>query len=537
MHIDQLRRFTSLLADRKIVFLMIAIFAASLSVRLYQLDGQTLECDELYTIPAATGHQYVYLSNEVSSTTAFMPITTSEYRKLLKPEAGVGLSAVRGVIKRNVHLPLYFYLMHYWIEWFGTSEWVLRFPAAFLGALTAVFIFALGKELFSPFVGLVSSILLAFSPEQIYFSQQARMYPLLVFLVVASTYLIVLHAKRPNNKWLYFAYALVSVAGLYTHYEYFFCLAAQTAYIWILSSVGRERWSHWLLTQSAIAAAFLPWVLISLSQKKTSPEIIAWVNGSLSANLVLTEFVTKTARLISVPELPFGWVSVLLTFVLLIMGGISLAANRQKLFLLCSWIAFPILGVVLMDNLLGTRAISITRYWLVIAPALYLLISVGMERIKRRPVQIALVAVLGGFLLAAALLTAQGKLRAKPDRHRELAQFIDSQVSDSSNQILLTEGLNSLPLVLGYYAQHEMKILRHKWLLDQLKQRSFQELTGGAPEILLLVSGQTRAARLLEDNGFRLEGKPVQYGHVVTARYVLNGSLPAPRYTPTPKLP
>src|SRR4026208_2516817 len=101
--------------EKRILFLMLVIFATSLSIRLYRLDGQTLECDELYTIPAATGHQYVYLSSEANSTTARMPITTSEYRDLIKPEAGVGLSSVRGVLKRNVHLPLYFYVMHYWI--------------------------------------------------------------------------------------------------------------------------------------------------------------------------------------------------------------------------------------------------------------------------------------------------------------------------------------------------------------------------------------------------------------------------------------
>ncbi|MEP6637208.1 MAG: glycosyltransferase family 39 protein [Acidobacteriota bacterium] len=534
MPTHQLKKFPTLLFEKKIVLLMVAIFAVSLSVRLYKLGSQTLECDELYTIPAATGHQYVYLSSEAGSATAAMPITTSEYRSLLQPEPGLGLAAVRGVLKRNVHLPLYFYVLHYWIGLLGNSEWVLRFPSAFFGALAAVLVFTLGEELFGIFVGLVSSMLLAFSPDQIYFSQQARMYPLLVLLVVTSTYLIVLAAKHPARKWLYLAYALVSIGGLYTHYEYVFCLAAQTAFIWILSPEGRRHWSHWLSTQAAIAAAFLPWVLISVAQKKTSPEVIGWVHGTLPANLVLTEFLTKTARLISVPELPFGWVSFLLALVLLLIGGISLAVDRPKLFLLCSWIVTPILGIVLIDNWLGTRAISITRYWLVIAPALYLLISLGIERIRQRPVQIAVVAILGGFLVAAALLTAQGKLRAKPDRHQELAQYVESQVSDPHHTVVITEGLNSLPLALGYYAHREMNILRHKWVIDQLKQRGFKELIGGAPEILLLVSGQTRAAKLLEDNGYRLEGKPVQYGHVVTARYVLNGTISSPRPAPTP---
>jgi uncharacterized membrane protein len=510
------------LTKNKLTLLLIIIFAASLSVRLYKLDGQTLECDELYTIPAATGHQYVYLSSEAKTSPTTIPLTTSEYKTLLESEPALGLSAVRSVLKRNVHLPLYFYIIHYWVGWFGNSEWILRFPSAFFGALTAMMIFLLGKELFNSFIGLASSILLALSPEQVYFSQQARMYTLLAFLMVSSTYALILAARRSNSNWPYFFYALLSIAGLYTHYEYVFCLAAQTLYVWIGSRQGRQNKSRWIVTELFIIAAFLPWILISVAQKKTSPEIIAWVNGSLTANLVLTEIVTKTARLISVPELPFGWLSVIITFVLVILGGISLAADRAKLFLLSAWIACPILGVLLMDNLLGTRAITITRYWIVIAPALYLLMSLGLQGIKRKALQIALIAGLSGFLLAAAVLTAQGKLRGKPDRHKEMAQFVDNHISASNNQIVLTEGLNSLPLALGYYAQREMTILRHKWLVDQLRQRSFSDITIGAPEILLMVSGQTRAAKLLEDNGFRLEGKPVQYGHVVITKYLLS---------------
>jgi uncharacterized membrane protein len=514
-------RLAGFLTRNKVTLLLILIFTASLSVRLYKLDSQTLECDELYTIPAATGHQYVYLSSEAKISPSTIPVTTSEYRKLLEPEPGLGLSAVRSVLKRNVHLPLYFYIIHYWVGWFGNSEWILRFPSALFGALTAMMIFLLGKELFNSFIGLASSVLLALSPEQIYFSQQARMYTLLAFLMVSATYAIILAARRTSN-WPYVFFAVLSIAGLYTHYEYVFCLAAQTAYVWIGSRQGREDQKRWLITQLLIVAAFLPWILITVAQKKNSPEIIAWVNGSLTANLVLTEIVTKTARLISVPELPFGWLSVIITFVLVILGGISLAADRAKLFLVSAWIACPILGVLLMDNLLGTRAITITRYWLVIAPALYLLISLGLQRIKKRSVQIALIAGLSGFLFAAALLTAQGKLRGKPDRHQEMARFVDSQASQSGNQIVLTEGLNSLPLALGYYGQRDMNILRHKWLVDQLRQRSFSDITNRSSEILLMVSGQSRAVKLLEENGFRLEGQPVQYGHVVTARYVLN---------------
>ena len=520
---------TPFLINRNTLLLAALIFVTSLSVRLYKLDGQTLECDELYTIPAATGHQYVYLSHEANAAPTIIPATTHEYKNLLEPEAGFGLSAVTAVLKRNVHLPAYFYLMHYWMELFGNSEFALRLPAAIFGALAAFMLFFLGKELFGLLPGVVSALLMALSPEQIYFSQQARMYSLLALLAISSTYTLVLTGKRLESSWLYFWYALVSVAGLYTHYEYAFCFAAQIAYVWLGSPLGRQKRTRWLITHSSIAVAFLPWVFITLTQKANSPEIIAWVNGSLTSNLILTEVVTKIARLISVPELPLGWLSVIVASALLVYGAVSIRSDRAKLFLILSWIAFPIAGVVLMDKLLGTRGITITRYWLIVGAPLYLLISVGVQRIRKQPVKIALIAALVGFMFSAALLTARGELRGKPDRHKEMALYVDSLIARAPDQVVIAEGLNSIPLALAYYGERDMNVLRFKWITDQLKQRSFPDIIGHRNEVLLLVSGQSQAAKLLTENGFHLDTQPVLYGHVTIAKYVQQGKLPAGR--------
>jgi len=508
------------IASRKIVLLAICVALVSFSLRIYDLDAQGLECDEFYTIPAATGHQYVYLHDESLSARPVVPLTTAGYRPLLKPEAGVGLAAIPPVLRRNVHLPLYFFLMHYWIRAAGNSAWALRLPSALFGGLAAGAIFLLAEHLFGMFVGLAGAALMALAPDQIYFSQQARMYSLVVLLAVSSTYLIALSKKYPKKWWPYFSYAVLSIAGLYTHYEYFFLLAAQLAFIWIGSRLGRENKKPWAVTHALIFAAFAPWLLITVAQKKASPEIVAWVHGSLGGNLILTEVVTKVMRLISVPELPLGWISVVVAFVLLIAGSVSLRTDRARLFQLLTWILFPIAGILLMDQVLGTRAIGITRYWLIISPALYLLIGRGMEKIPNRPARVGLLAIFIGFLFAGTLLTARGQLRAKPDQHQELAQFVETRITDPQQQLVLTDGLNALPLVLAYYGTRDMPVLRYKWIADELATRTFVDITGGRREVWLLASGPTQAAKLLDDNGFRLQERPITFGHIAVARYV-----------------
>lgn len=509
--------------------LVALIFLASLSVRLYNLGGQSLECEELYTLPAATGHQYVYLKSEPNTDALSFPTTTADYKRLLTPESGQGLAEVTAVLRRNVHLPLYFYFMHYWLKLFGISEWALRFPSAVFGGLAVVLIFLLGKELFNPLVGLVSALLMGFMPEQIHYSQQARMYPLLALIAIASSYAITLARKHPSSRWPYVLFALMSVAGLYTHYEYVFLFAAQSFYIWVVSPLGRQKKFAWLVTECAAVAALFPWVLIGLAQSRTSPEIIAWVRGPLSPEMVLAEIFSKLTRLMAVPEAPFGWLSVIVAYGLLVLGVLSLRFQRATLGLLCAWIVFPIAGVVFLDRLLGTRAVGIMRYWLIIAPAIYLLLATGVQYINRKAAQVVLVAVLGGFLLATAMLTARGDLRAKPDRHEEMAHFIDTQVSNPSHDTILSEGINSIPLALAYYGQREMRILRYKWVADQLEQQTLPEIIGRDQNVWLLVSGPSKAARVLEANGFQLTGGPILYGHILVSHYAARAESAKPR--------
>jgi hypothetical protein len=503
----------------KTLVLIGLVCLGGLFVRLHNLNGQSLECEELYTIPAATGHQYVYVSSDAGAEQNTFPNTSADYRRLLVSDSDKGLMDVNGVLRKNVHMPFYFYLMHYWIRLFGTSEWVLRLPSAVFGTVAIALIFLLGSEMFNPLVGFVCALLIAFMPEQIHYSQQARMYPLLALIAISSTYAITLARRHSSSRLAYILFAVLSVAGLYTHYEYFFLLAAQTVYIWVASTLGRRNKFSWLLTEAAIAAAFLPWLLIGLAQRQTSNEIIAWARGSLSAGMILAEILSKMTRLISVPEAPLGWLSVVVAYGLLISGLISLRSRRPTLLLLTLWIVLPLTGIVLMDYLLGTRAISIMRYWIIVAPAVYLLIAAGVDNLNHRGAQILLIAVLGGFLFSTALLTARAELRPKPDRHKEMAQFIDSQVANSNRETILSEGVNSIPLALAYYGNSDAHILRYKWVADQLGKQSVGELIGQDQNVWLLSSQPGRAAKLLEDNGYRLTGRQILYGHILLSHY------------------
>jgi hypothetical protein len=515
-----LRALAALNCPAGIRLLLCLILAASLFVRCYGLTKQGLECEELYTIPAATGHQYVYLHAEPGGAAPPVPLTLAEYRRSLTPEAGHGLKEVTGVLARNVHLPFYFFFMHYWMAAFGTAEGTLRLPSVLWSVLAVFGLFLLGQALFTPWVGLVAALIMGLMPEQIYYAQQARMYALLILLAVASTYILALAHKHEATPKLYLLlYALLSIAGLYTHYEYVFFLAAQTLFIWYAAPLGRAHKRAWLLTQLAIALAFGPWLVVGLSQRQASAEVIAWVHGELTGAALGAMVADKLTKVIAVPELSFGWVSVGLAYGLLALGAWSVRARRPLLLLLCSWLILPLAGMLLLDKMLAAHAISITRYWMLITPALYLLMAAGVMQLRRPAWQFAASLALIVCLAPAAYWTGRGELRPKPDRHKEMARFIEQQTTGPVQPTLLVEGVNSIPLALAYYGQRDAKVLRYKWLADQLAERSLDEALGGASDVWVLISGENQVIHLLEADGFRRRSVQVLFGHILVSRY------------------
>ena len=518
--------FVSSSADAKTYMLLAVLLLAGLLIRLHGLDSQSLDCEELFTVPAAIGHHYVYLKSQTALRFDSFPLTRQSYTELLTPDPHKGLAAVTEVLSRNVHVPFYFYLMHFWLERAGTSEWALRFPSLLFGTLAVLMIFLLGRELANSSVGLISATLVAFLPEQVYYAQDARMYTLLLLLVISSTYALVLAEKRPSAIWLHTLYALLSIIGLYTHYIYLFCFAFQTLYIWIESISGRRGGLplRWLIVQGCVVAAFTPWLFVALLQKQSAPKNIFWARATPGFESILRTILAKITRWIAVPEVRFGWLNVAVAYLLLALGMVSARENRKLSILLGLWICLPIAAIGMVDLFLATRAIGVPRYWITITPALYILMALGLERLWRFPefqqrnLRLAIKCALAIFLCCSAVWTAQGMIRRKPDEYKKLAQVIDHQTITNDNELVFAEGTNAIPLAIGYYSRRDIRVLSAEWMEDKLREQSLDEVLGGA-EIWLLVSGESGAKPLLEDHGYQLIDPPISYGHITLYRF------------------
>ncbi len=171
------------------IVLIVGIMLLALGLRLYHLNAQSLWYDEGFS---------VYLSHK-------------------SPGEIVSQTAA------DIQPPLYYLMLHGWMKLFGDDEPAVRGLSVLFGVLTVPLIYGVARHLFRRHLaGLLAALLLAVSPLHIWYGQETRMYTLLVFLCLLSSYFLLLLASRSRQErnpgvWgdllLWLAYTLTSVAA------------------------------------------------------------------------------------------------------------------------------------------------------------------------------------------------------------------------------------------------------------------------------------------------------------------------------------
>ena len=160
----------------------------------------------------------------------------------------------------GVHPPLYHLIMHFWISQFGRGEIAIRSFALLVGVVAIPAAFWAGARIYDRRTGIIAAGLVAWSPFQIWYSQEARMYELLFLTGLLSIAFLVL-AIRENRVHLWVGYFLWTLMGLFTHYFFLFLMVGEVGYYLLGELVPQERQLKAMGT--AKAALRRPWSLFS----------------------------------------------------------------------------------------------------------------------------------------------------------------------------------------------------------------------------------------------------------------------------------
>ncbi|MBX3082925.1 MAG: glycosyltransferase family 39 protein [Anaerolineae bacterium] len=165
-------------------------------------------------------------------------------------------------IRGDVHPPLFYLIEALNVRLLGSSEWALRAPSAILGVVGVLLIYRLALDLkLERSTAFLAGLMTAIMPAALYYSQDARMYPLLAVFVLTATIAAI------REWWLLMAVA--SVGAVYTQNLALFYVASLG--LGLLLTRGRV-WRQMVkpvLALASVGAAWLPWGAVILGQAKT----------------------------------------------------------------------------------------------------------------------------------------------------------------------------------------------------------------------------------------------------------------------------
>src|SRR3954466_13725548 len=179
--------------------------------------------------------------------------------------ASHGAAQIPGVLGQDGSPPLYYLLLHEWMQLAGTGEAATR-SLSLLFALAAVPVaWWAGAAVFDRRAGVLAAAGAAGCPFLTYYAQETRMYSLVAVLSLLASAAFVLAFVRGRRSQLVPLAAYVTLL-LYTHNWGLF-LAAGMAIAWLpLWRAGRVSGRDGALVAGAVALAYAPWLPMLLSQ-------------------------------------------------------------------------------------------------------------------------------------------------------------------------------------------------------------------------------------------------------------------------------
>ncbi len=234
------------------------ILLLGFALRLYRLGADSLWYDE----------------------TVSMLLARAEIPELLRHTAG------------DIHPPLYYLLLHFWIRLAGWSEFSAAFFSLWFGVLLIALVYRVAREWIphKP-VAILAAFFVAISPYNIWYSQEVRMYTVGATLGLLSVYFLRrMVAREKIFSRDFFAYAIFTALGFYTLYYFVFLMVFQ--WLWVAYRVWQIAYRQsqtanpepitvyrllitFFLSQLALVLLYLPWLPIAFRQA-TDPPVPPW---------------------------------------------------------------------------------------------------------------------------------------------------------------------------------------------------------------------------------------------------------------------
>ncbi len=375
------------------------------------------------------------------------------------------------------HLPAYFMLTSLLMP-LGDGEGVMRLPSAVFGAASCWVLYRIGCKVSGRGVGLAAGFLLALSPMQVQYGQEARSYALLTCLIAVALHGLVSLAMDPRRAalpwrdpaasrrdWATYVFGTVGALNVLS-VALFWVLAASLAALLIARGAGLDRRQflrNWLTAHGIVAALSLPWfVAMYVFARGEMASGLDWVPALTTERLWSTlsvVYLHGISSLISFQLFPSGvpWFG-LLVVVMAAAGVLALWRRRGGV------LAALALGAGLLPASLAAislvHPVWMPRYVLWSAVPFFGLVGAGVAVLPRRLCIPAALAI-GG--LAAWNLAPYYDTETKP--RWDLAAA-DLRADLRPDDVVLVDDPAAIRMMNVYLKRTQDKLTRQRWTGD-----------------------------------------------------------------------
>jgi uncharacterized membrane protein len=354
-------------------FLIVVVLVLGIFFRFANLGQKVCWIDESYTSLRLSGYTESEFIQEVFDGQVRNIKYLQKYQRINSEKTVV--DTVKGLALEEPQLaPLYFVATRFWVQLFGDSVAVTRSISAVFSLLALPSMYWLCLELFeSSLTAWLAVLLLAVSPFQIVYAQEARPYSLFALTILLSGAALLRGMRlKTNSSWA--IYAATVALGFYSHLLFALVLLGHGIYVAISENLRFNKTViGYFLAASAGFIALSPWTVVLLINSPSVSEKTAWLFVKLPLSDLVKYWVLNITRQFfdvgvysDLPRLYF-LLSIPVILIILIIVGYSfyllLSQTERRVWLFVMTLMCVTVAIFLPADLIwgGRRSIS-TRY-------------------------------------------------------------------------------------------------------------------------------------------------------------------------------
>jgi mannosyltransferase len=326
------------------------------------------------------------------------------------------------VVRTDVNPPFYYLLLKFWLL-LGESPSHIRLLSAFLSTTSIALMYLVVSSVFDDSqAGLIGAAILALSPFHIWHAQEARMYALLIFFVLASAYFMIQALKHGSPRY-WFGYVLSTVLALYTDNGAIWYFLGISAFYLLSTKHFPGRIRGWLLSQATIILLFMPWLPFLVQQTSQVTENF-WLPPPTYQSVL--------AVFLDINSLNFPWIALSVFYLTVIfVWSYIVPENGWQRRLATIWLFIPLA----LSLLIGLRQPLFLSRNLIIASIGYYLLVVGTMR-KFGSAK-ATVVLLIPLLLMNAVSIGHNAFREEKENWQDLTQYVAAAAKNTKGGLAL----------------------------------------------------------------------------------------------------